>query len=257
MPPKLTIAQRHFLRVQAAQQGAQEDVAEPTDAERMMRASLWADRRAIHDIKSMERKATYKAEVLPRYADYVAGVLEGDSGRDDEILMTVMVWRFDVRDLDGGLAIAEYALRHGLTTPDRFKRDTASLIAEEVAEQVLAILDARRETDQDGTDPEQLVAWAERAQALTEDADIHDPIRAKLAKAIGYALRAAGNESAALDYLKDAVRLYPQVGVKKDIERLQRKVDKQPDPDEEQPPADAEQASAEPTESPADAPGAG
>jgi tetratricopeptide (TPR) repeat protein len=46
-------------------------------------------------------------------------------------------------------------------------------------------------------------------------------VRAKLHKARGYALRAAGRHRAALDELREALRYNPRAGVKKDAERLE------------------------------------
>lgn len=224
-----SLARRHYLRTMAAQQRPMQDGGAPeeSDAKRLMLAALWADRRTLKDIKSVERKIAMKRDLLPKYDDYIAGVLESDSGQPDEVLMTAMIWRFDIQDLSGGMDIADYAIRHDLETPDRFRRDTPTLVAEEVAEQVLAILDSRRETDKDGTEPQQLIELAQRAERLTHDHDIHDPVDAKLYKAAGFALRAAGRDEEALDSLSAALRLHPNVGVKKDIERLKRAVEKQ------------------------------
>jgi len=71
-----------------------------------------------------------------------------------------------------------------------------------------------------------VVAATEQAERLTGDADMHDQIRAKLAKAAGYALRAAGRYEDALAKLKRALELDERIGVKKDIEQLEREIKK-------------------------------
>ena len=50
-----------------------------------------------------------------------------------------------------------------------------------------------------------------------------DEVRAKLHKAIGYGL-AASDPAKALDHLRRALQLFANVGVKKDIERLEREL---------------------------------
>ena len=132
--------------------------------------------------------------------------------------MTIMLWCFDVGDLERGLAIAAYALKHGLDTPDRFERDTTSLVTEQVAEEALKLLEL------EGTDAADLVTQLERTNELTGAADMHDPIRAKLHKALGYAHRAAGAPSEALAHLQRALELNDRAGVKKDIEKLEREL---------------------------------
>jgi hypothetical protein len=223
-------ARKHFQRVAAAKAAA--DAGESTmsgDAHQLMLAALVEDRRRLKDIQSIERKIEVKRELLPNYAGYVSGVLESGQGAQDEVLMTVMIWCFDTGETSLGLDIAEYALRHDLVPPDRYQRGTAAIVAEEVA------VHALRELDGDHAVPESVLRNLERARDLTADADMHDQIRAKLHKAMGYALRATGHHDEApeafeqaLEHLRRAVELDDRIGVKKDIERLERELKKQP-----------------------------
>lgn len=191
-----------------------------------MRAALWSDRRTLKDIKSIKAKIEAKRGMLPKYAEYVAGQLAGNSGAQDEIVMTVLLWSFDIGDLDQALRLSAYAMRHGLNTPDRFERDTPAVIAEQTAEEVLRLIDARVDIADAAAEPTPatLADWTETALHLTSDADMHDQIRAKLLKARGYALRLAGRPADALAALRDALDLHEGCGVKKDIERLERAV---------------------------------
>ncbi|MGM0985440.1 MAG: phage terminase small subunit [Pseudomonadota bacterium] len=223
--PKISPARRHYQRVAAAQAAG---AADPRSAQRgeqyeLHAAALWEARRTLKGIKSLEAKVAKKRELLPEFESYAAGVLQGGTGAQDDVLMTVMLWRLDVGDLAGGIEVAEYALRHGLDTPDRFERDTASIVAEQVAEEALARLEAAEAADEAEVAAE-LILHLSRAEALTRDADMHDQIRAKLHKALGYAYRAAGSLDEALEHLRRALQLNERAGVKKDIERLERQV---------------------------------
>lgn len=219
------LARRHFQRVTAAKAAGGANPGRPQTGEQyeLHAAALWEARRTLKGIKSLEAKVAKKRELLPEFAAYVAGVLEGGNGAQDDVLMTVMLWRLDVGDLAGGIEVAEYALRHGLDTPDRFERDTASIVAEQVAEEALARLEATEAADEAAVAAD-LVMHVSRAEALTRDADMHDQIRAKLHKALGYAYRTAGSLEEALEQLRRALQLNERAGVKKDIEKLERQV---------------------------------
>jgi len=208
-------AQRHFERASAAAAAATgapgESLAGASRYELML-AKLATDRRRLKQLQSVERKVAVKREVLPEYADYVAGALEGGRGAQDDVLVTVMVWRIDVGDYDGALAIAVYALQHRLTLPDQYERTLGTVIAEEIAEAALIAIRA----EGGKFDVDQLLQVA----TLTEASDMPDQVRAKLHKAIGYALQ--DDPAAALPYLRRAVELDDRVGAKKDIERLEK-----------------------------------
>ncbi|MBB3141199.1 phage terminase small subunit [Halomonas organivorans] len=225
-------ARNHYARVSAAQAAGAADPESQQNGEQyeIHAAALYEARRTLKGIKSTEQKIAKKREILPEFDAYVAGVLEAGTGAQDDVLMTVMIWRLDVGDLDGALAIAEYALRHGLDAPDRFERDTASILAEQLAEEAIKQLEAPVQDTEEAravaaNAAAELAMHLSRAEALTHDADMHDPVRAKLHKALGYAERARGGHAAeALEHLRRALELNDRAGVKKDIERLERQV---------------------------------
>ncbi|SDG61289.1 Phage small terminase subunit [Onishia taeanensis] len=225
-------ARKHFARVTAAKAAGDAGPGRPQTGEQyeIHAAALWEARRTLKAIKSTEAKVAKKRELLPDFESYVTGVLEGGNGAQDDVLMTVMLWRLDVGDLAGGIAIAEYALRHGLDTPDRFERDTASLVVEQVAEEAMRLLEAPYAEGAVGeaaaaNDAAEMAMHLARVEALTRDADMHDQIRAKLHKALGYAQRARGGHAEeALANLRRALELNDRVGVKKDIEKLEREL---------------------------------
>lgn len=206
---------KHFERVTAAQAAADAGGAPMRgDAYDLMQAQLFEDYRRLKSIQSVERKIEVKHEILPNYAEYVSGVLETGQGAQDEVLMRVMLWRIDVGDIDGALAIARYAIAHGLEPGDQFQRSTAAILVEETAEQALAL----------AMDDARLVDALVEIDRLTESADMHDQIRAKLHKALGNGHRARQEPAAALEHFQRALELNDRVGVKKDIERLEREL---------------------------------
>lgn len=206
-------ARRHFERASAAQSRAAEAPAHSRDANRyeLMLLKLAEDKRRLKDIQSMERKAEVKRELLPEYAPWVEGVLSGNQGVQDDVLMTAMIWSIDAGNLDFALEIARYAIQHRLTLPDQYKRTTACLIAEEISDIALRDL-AATEAGTLIVDTNRLAAQLAQVDEITAEEDMPDEVRAKLQKAIGYALRGRDKPSA-LSYLNRAIQLHDKVGV--------------------------------------------
>ncbi|KAG0184743.1 hypothetical protein DFQ28_010635 [Apophysomyces sp. BC1034] len=196
-------ARMHFERASAAQAAAAHaDTMAGATRYELMLAKLATDRRRLKAIQSVKHKIAVKAELLPEYAEYVAGVLDAGRGAQDDVLMTVMVWRIDAGDYVGALAIADYAVRYGLVLPDPYERPLAGVLAEEFAEAALAAFSSGHPFD---------TGWLERVQTLTEGADMHDPIRAKLFKALGLAVQHE-HPKQALGYLRQALALNERAG---------------------------------------------
>lgn len=229
----LTLAQRTQLRKRSAQEAAAVAPSALMDGAtgyEVMLAKLQQDQFRLKQVQSQEGKAKLKAEMLPEYVPYVDGVLSAGQGAQDDVLTTLMVWRFDAGDFTGGLQVAEYVLRHGLLMPDRFNRTTGCLVAEEVA---TAALKAQKAG---GTFPlEVLTATA----VLTEDQDMPDEARAKLVLALGRATLEGitdeqpgqpGQLQAGIDLLKRAIELNSSCGGKKDLERAERLLKKHAGP---------------------------
>lgn len=206
-------AKRHRHKTQAAH-GAASVAAKngaPVDANlyELMLMQLADHKRSLKEIQSVERKVEAKRHMLPEYAAYVDGILQADAGRQDDVVMTMMVWSVDVGDYARAIQIGAYALKHGLTTPEQYNRDTATLLTEEIAEARLrggdvSVLDLMQ-TDQ-----------------LTEGRDMPDEVRAKLKRAIGEAY-GEDNPDIAVKYLERAIELNKNIGVKKLLDSLKRK----------------------------------
>jgi len=227
----LSPAKRHFLRVTAAQEAASTTADQPmagTGAYELQMAQLHQHYQQLKGIQSTQGKEELKAKILPDYAPYVAGVLAGGQGAQDEVLTTVMVWRLDAGDYQGGLEIAAYVLEHGLTMPDRFARTTGCLVAEEIAEAALKALKAG------GTFDIGVLAEADR---LTAGEDMPDEVRAKLMLALGRVAAAQVDPEkpnpadvhsleAARHFLTRALELHDKCGGKRDLELVDRQLKK-------------------------------
>ncbi|EIL0684035.1 terminase endonuclease subunit [Salmonella enterica] len=212
-------AQRHMMRVSASQaaQREQAPLRHATAYEQML-VKLAEDRRTLKNIRSNERKAEKKRELLPFYAPWVAGVLADGRGAQDDILMTVMLWRLDAGDIAGALEIAPYALKYGLTSDHR--RTTPYMLVEEVALAAQRLRDAGEPVD---------LALLLNTLNLTDGSDVPDMVRARLHKVTGLTLRDAGQNAEALAQFQRAMQLDRNAGVRKEIERLERTLKPKPE----------------------------
>lgn len=216
-------ARKHFERLTAAKAAGAATPGQPQTGEQyeLHAAALWEARRTLKAIKSVQAKIEKKRELLPDYLPYVEGVLAEGQGAKDDVLMTLMIWCIDVGDFEKALQIGAYAVKHELDTPDQYDRDTVSILAEEIAEGV------KTQLEKEGADADALANVMARTVATVGDHDMHDQIKAKLHKSYGYALRAAEDPAGALEQLKEALALNERIGVKQDIQQLERELKKQ------------------------------
>lgn len=208
------------------------ETAEGASEYRALLAVLHDDLRTLSSIQSVDARNPRKADMARKFNAWIDGVLEaGRRGEaaQDEILVTMMIWAIDYRDLDRALDLSDHAIRHGLALPERYTRTLACLVAEDIAEAALA--------DPASVSRAQLM----RAFAQTEKADMPDQARAKLHKALGRATASAaaafdpqadnapaGGKPALLEsarfHFQSAIKLNKKIGVVKDLEAVEREL---------------------------------
>lgn len=226
----ITPAKAHYERAAASKRtAATPAMRADANAYELMLAQLTEDRRRLHDIQSFDRRAEVKRDMLPKYAPWVEGVLKGNHGVQDDVVMTVMVWSIDAGYLAQALDIGKYAIRHKLAMPDQYKRSIGCVLAEEFADRALRAMAAEAPP---AADAAAIAKTLMDVAELTASEDMPDQVRAKLFKAIGYSLRAGAADGAegvtdkqsAVDFLTRALALHDKVGVKRDIELLERDI---------------------------------
>lgn len=220
----LTPAQKHFQRVMAERHGKtdeQSDTARTAHEQIMHRLRM--DQSALKRVQSDQAKAAMKRQLLPHYEGWIEGTIDGDSGRQDEVIVTLMVWAIDAGDYALAARIGRYVVTHGLLMPDRFNRTAATVLVDEICDPILVQVKA-----DDTTDVTPYLAVLDEVAELTAGSDMPDVVRAKLCKARAFALRNGTTEeqTTALALLRQALTLDAGAGVKKEIERLARVVKK-------------------------------
>lgn len=198
----------------------------------LLRAQLAQHQATLRSVQSLERKAELKREYLdlPCYMDWIKVTLAQGKGAQDDVFVTLMVWAIDACRMGLAALMAEYVIKHGLTMPDRFERSAPAVLAEEFAGVYLGGRWPQTEPPAYTT--------LDLVRVRTEPADMHDQIRAKLYKAMGYACMGVVSttdselyKGLALDVLQTArpllaraLELFDGVGVKKDLERIDRAI---------------------------------
>lgn len=235
----LSPAQRHVARITAAKAAAASKHGQPIQgsAYDLMLAKLITDKQRLKAIQSIQRKIELKREILPDYKEWIDSVLEFGNGAQDMVLTTVLVWHIDAGDYGRALEIAQYCLFHNLNLPDQYNRDLPTMLLDEIPGAYLA-----GRMGSPDLDPAAALEILKAVQLLTINADVPDQASAKLYKALGYAqIGKVGNgdidfeqlaeadASRALDNLRRALDLFQGIGVKKDIERLERRLKKTAD----------------------------
>ncbi|HGP3801783.1 TPA: phage terminase small subunit [Klebsiella pneumoniae] len=228
----LTPAQKHFQRVMAERHGKTDERSDTArTAHEQIMHRLRMDQSALKRVQSDQAKAAMKRQLLPHYEGWIEGTLDGDSGRQDEVIVTLMVWAIDAGDYALAARIGRYVVTHGLLMPDRFNRTAATVLVDEICDPILVQVKA-----DDTTDVTPYLTVLDDVADFTAGSDMPDVVRAKLCKARAFALRNGTTEeqTTALALLRQALTLDAGAGVKKEIERLARVVKKaaaQTDPD--------------------------
>lgn len=220
----LTPAQKHFQRVMAERHGKAEDLSDTArTAHEQILHRMRMDMAALKRIQGEQAKAELKRQMLPNYEGWIEGTLEGDSGRQDEVITRLMIWAIDVRDYPLAVRIGRYVIAHNLAMPDRFNRTAATALVDEICDPILVQVKA-----DDSTDVSPYLTVLDEIAEFTANSDMPDMVRAKLHKARAFALRngTPAEQETALGLLRTALVMDPGAGVKKEIDRLARVVKK-------------------------------
>ncbi|CAB5722232.1 Phage small terminase subunit [Pseudomonas putida] len=221
----LTLSQQTQLRKRAAKEAASTAPAALMDGlnqYELMLAKLQQDQLRLRQIQSIQSKCLLKAQLIGEYKPYIDGVLSAGRGAQDDVVTTIMLWRFDAGDWDAGLDVAAYVLEHGLKMANRFDRTSGCLIAEEVAENAL------RAQKADKPFPIEVL---QRTAELTKDQDMPDEVSAKLKLALARATLQGldannpgqpGQLQRGIDLLKRAIEQDAHCGGKKILESAER-----------------------------------
>lgn len=181
-----------------------------------MALKFWNDFENLSNIQSISHKKELKAELLPSYLPWIEGTIAEGVGAQDDMLVKLMVWCLDTHDFKVATDIAEYALLNDFVMPEPFKRDVATVFAEQFSDEMLSL-----DRDPDASNIVDHADLIQRAIDSTTGQDMPDQVRAKLYRVLGDSLKDAKLNEAINAYEK-AIKLDDKVGCKKDLEQLRK-----------------------------------
>ncbi|PIK84409.1 terminase [Raoultella ornithinolytica] len=216
----LTPAQKHFQKVMAERRGGSDQRdAETRTAHEQILFRLRMHKSSLSQIQSRQAKAAVKASILPEFQGWIDGTIEGDSGRADPVISTLMVWAADCFDYALALRIGRYVVKHGLSMPeDNYRRSAATVLAEEICNPILNLATTDAEADLSG-----YITMLDELAGIVGASDMPDEVRAKLCKVQAFCRRAtedAETKGEALKLFREAMSLNPGAGVKREIASL-------------------------------------
>lgn len=182
---------------------------------------------SLSQIQSRQAKAAVKASILPEFQGWIDGTIEGDSGRADPVITTLMVWAVDCSDYALALRIGRYVVKHGLSMPDdNYRRPAPTVLAEEICNPILNLA-----TTDAGADLSGYIAMLDELADIVADSDMPDEVRAKLCKVRAFCRRDtedAETKGEALKLFREAMSLNPGAGVRREIASLVSALKKAP-----------------------------
>nr|VFK16695.1 MAG: Phage small terminase subunit [Candidatus Kentron sp. LFY] len=99
-------------------------------------AALKADNVALKSIKDIDAKNEYKRKALGKYGKFEGEYLKKGHKYPNEILSTLVVWRFDIEKIQTALHWAFFLIKQGChRMPERFKRrNIETFVCDEIYE---------------------------------------------------------------------------------------------------------------------------
>lgn len=100
-----------------------------------LQAAMVTDVARIKTKPAIEDKQALKRELLPNYLPFVQAYVADGHDYPNDVAVQVMVWLFDVNDIDNALKIGMYLVATGNNDlPPKFARNLLTFIADEVCE---------------------------------------------------------------------------------------------------------------------------
>lgn len=93
------------------------------------------DRKYLRSLNSIAERVEHKRNVLvPKYKPYVQAYLESGEQFDNPIFTNMVIWLFDIKELDTAIDWTMRAIERNLPTPENFRRDWPTFCADQVLE---------------------------------------------------------------------------------------------------------------------------
>jgi len=198
------LQQQAVVKTEAALKNQETDTIKQLAADKarheLLLVALENDCNRLSALPQGEARTALKRDLLPGWMKVVEAYLAGDQVYQNEVLIRIMVWCFDVGDIETALKLAAVAIEQKQPMPERFGRDVVTFVADAVLDWV--------KTQRAVNDPIQ--PYFDRMFEAVIVWPVHDEIKMKYCKIAAGETRKAGDPERALALYKEAERYSPQ-----------------------------------------------
>ena len=133
MVSPLAKQRRQLIEKQANQSAPGVSSGADTDSLHIRLIEFEEDRKYLRSLNAIADRIKHKREVLvPKYKPYVQAYLESGEAFENPIFTNLVVWLFDIKELDTAIEWCMKAIELDLPTPENFRRDWPTFCADEV-----------------------------------------------------------------------------------------------------------------------------
>ncbi|MGR5360377.1 phage terminase small subunit [Vibrio mediterranei] len=133
MVSPLARQRKQMLENQANQSASELISGADTESLHIKLIDFEEDRKYLKQLNAIEDKVKHKREVLvPKYKPYVEAYLAKGEVFENPIFTNMVIWLFDVNDMETAIDWCLKAIELDLPTPDNFRRDWPTVCADEV-----------------------------------------------------------------------------------------------------------------------------
>ncbi len=154
-------------------------------------------------IKSHDQRDEQKALLIPKYDSYLKAYLAQDKRHKNPVLVQVMVWLFDTKQIDNALELAELAMEIKDDTPQGFTSSIHDWVLDTLHDYLNAEYEAGR-----GAEP-----YLSFAFEVMKGLDTFDQIKAKFHKLAAFYAYDLEDWKIAAPHFLEAERLNPKIQV--------------------------------------------
>ncbi|WP_274023240.1 phage terminase small subunit [Vibrio parahaemolyticus] len=229
MVSPLAKQRRQLIEKQANQSAPGVSSGADTDSLHIKLIEFEEDRKYLRSLNAIADRIKHKREVLvPKYKPYVQAYLESGEAFENPIFTNLVVWLFDIKELDTAIEWCMKAIELDLPTPENFRRDWPTFCADEV----LAWAETESERGH-SIEP----YFSQVFEKVSKEWRLHEKVHAKWYKFAGlYLIRneegqpqatAIGNLETlekALALLQHAHDKHPKIGVGTQIKKIEARI---------------------------------
>lgn len=133
MASPLAKKRKAILAKQRRSDSAPGNTDDGTKSLHLLLLELDADLKTLKGFNRIEDKVQHKRDVLiPKFKPYVEAYLASGEQYENPLFAQLVIWLFDIDDLETAIDWCQQAIDRELNTPERMKRDFATFCADEV-----------------------------------------------------------------------------------------------------------------------------